>query len=95
MRRYFQALACGFFLALGGCGMLKEAMDDCRTTSTAIKTELGVDATCSFANVNGHTTVTVRLMSVPAGPASALKTEVTDVTRRSFHASVDAVLLVL
>lgn len=92
-RRYAVGFACT--LLLTGCAGLKQGIDDCQTVTAEVKAEFGTDAGCSFQSMNGHTTVTVRFLTVPAGDASVLKTKVTAIAHRSFHSRVDAVVLAL
>jgi hypothetical protein len=77
-----------------GCS-LKQGLADARVTESAIKTELGVDASVSFRTFSGSGGtkhfVAVHLQSMPAGDAAAIKTQVTDIVRRSFHVHVDRV----
>jgi hypothetical protein len=70
---------------------MKQAFADCKATESAIHSELGVDSVCSVRTVNGHTSVTARLKSTPPGEAAAVKSKVTDIVTRTFHAKVERV----
>jgi hypothetical protein len=78
-------------ISLGGCGGLKEGLEDSKRTTAALKTALGVDARVSFRTVNGHTSVAVQLASPPSGDAAAAKRDITDVVNRNFRAKVERV----
>jgi hypothetical protein len=76
---------------LGACGGLKDAVDDSKQTTTALKSELGVDARVSFRTFNGRTTVAVQLAEPPSGDAAALKRNIIGIVNKKFHAKVDQV----
>ncbi len=76
---------------LSGCGTLKEGLEDSKRTTSALKSELGLDARVSFRTVNGHTSVAVQLASPPSGDAAAAKRTIADVVNRNFRAKVERV----
>jgi len=76
---------------LGGCGSLKEGLEDSKRTTAALKSELGVDARVSFRTMNGHTSVAVHLVSPPSGDAATAKRNIEDVVNRNFRAKVERV----
>jgi len=78
-------------LFLGGCGSLKEGLEDSKRTTAALKSELGVDARVSFRTVNGHTSVAVQLAAPPSGDAATAKRNIEDVVNRNFRAKVERV----
>jgi hypothetical protein len=78
-------------VGLVACGALKEGIEDSKRTSSALKSELGLDAQVSFRTMNGHTTVGVRLATPPAGDAAAAKAQIADVVNRSFRTKVERV----
>jgi hypothetical protein len=80
-----------FSIGLVSCGALKEGLEDSKRTSSALKSELGVDAQVGFRTVNGHTTVSVHLATPPAGDAAAAKAQISDVVNRSFRTKVERV----
>jgi len=92
----FAGLAIVALLAIlfAGCS-IKQGLADARVTEAAIKTELGVDASVSFQTFSGKGGtkhfVAVHLRTMPAGDAAAIKTQVTDIVRRSFRVHVDRV----
>jgi hypothetical protein len=73
------------------CGGFKQSMEDSKRASTALKSELGLDAQVSFRTVNGHTGVSVRLATPPSGDAATAKRNITDVVSRSFRTKVERV----
>jgi hypothetical protein len=80
-----------FSIGLVACGALKEGLEDSKRTSSALKSELGLDAQVGFRTVNGHTTVSVRLATPPAGDAATAKTQITDVVDRSFRTKIERI----
>jgi len=76
---------------LGGCGSLKEGLEDSKRTTAALKSELGFDAQVYFRTANGHTSVTVQLASPPSGDAATAKHNIEDVVNRNFRAKVERV----
>jgi hypothetical protein len=80
-------------LGLSACGDFKQSFEDTQRASAALKSELGLDAAVSFRTVNGHTSVSVRLATPPAGDAATAKRKITDVVSRSFHTKVEHVEL--
>jgi len=80
-----------FSIGLAACGSLKEGLEDSKRTTSALKSELGLDAQVSFRTMNGHTSVGVRLAAPPAGDAAAAKAQITDVVNRNFRAKVERV----
>jgi hypothetical protein len=80
-----------FSIGLVACGSLKEGLEDTKRTSSALKTELGLDAQVGFRTVNGHTTVSVQLATPPVGDAATAKAQITDVVNRSFRTKVERV----
>jgi hypothetical protein len=79
-------------LSLGGFGCgLKEAVEDTGRVSTALKSELGLDAQVSFKSKNGYMVVAVRLTTPPSGDAATAKRNIVDVVNRNFRSKVDRV----
>jgi len=80
-------------LAIGfsACGGFKDSMEDSKRATSALKSELGLDAQVSFRTMNGHTSVGVRLTTPPQGDAGVAKRNITDVVTRSFRAKVERV----
>jgi hypothetical protein len=78
-------------LGVGACGGFKESIEDSKRATSALKSELGLDAQVSFKTVNGHTSVGVRLATPPAGDAAAAKRSITEVVTRSFRTKVERV----
>jgi hypothetical protein len=66
-------------------------MEDGKRTEAAIRSELGVDSSVSVHIFNGRTMVTAKLKSTPPGDAAAVKSKVTDIVNRNFHAKVERV----
>jgi len=79
--------------SVGGfaCGGFRESLEDSKRATSALKSELGLDAQVSFRVVNGHTSVAVRLATPPSGDAATAKRTIVDVVNRSFRAKVDRV----
>ena len=80
-----------FSIGLAACGALKDGLEDSQRTTSALKSELGLDAQISFRTTNGHTSVGVRLAAPPTGDAAAAKAQISDVVNRSFRAKVERV----
>jgi hypothetical protein len=83
-----------FSIGLVACGSLKEGLEDTKRTSSALKSELGLDAQVGFRTTNGHTTVSVQLAAPPVGDAATAKAQITDVVNRSFRTKVERVAVV-
>ena len=94
MRSAWLAILLSLAMLFAGCS-LRQGLADAQATEATIKTELGVDAGVNYSTFSGtggtKHIVTVRLLSTPAGDATTIKTEVTDIVRRSFHAHIDRV----
>jgi ABC-type glycerol-3-phosphate transport system substrate-binding protein len=86
-----RALVVALSIGLSACTALKEGMEDSQRTSSALKSELGLDALVIFRTINGHTTVDVRLATPPAGNAATAKAQITDVVTRNFRVKVEHV----
>jgi hypothetical protein len=80
-----------FSIGLAACGQLKEGLEDSQRATSALKSELGLDAQISFRTMNGHTSVGVRLAAPPAGDAATAKAQITDVVNRSFRTKIEHV----
>ena len=99
MRRSLVVALAAFTIALClvtlGCGGFTEAREDAKNTESAIKTELGVDATVGFRVASGmsgrKTLVTVKLKTTPTGDAVSIKSKVEDIVNHTFRSHVDRV----
>src|SRR4051812_39988722 len=78
-------------LGVGACGGFKDSIEDSRRATSALKSELGLDAGVSFRTVNGHTSVSVRLATPPSGDAAVAKRNITEVVSRSFRTKIEHV----
>jgi hypothetical protein len=78
-------------VGLSACGGLKQSFEDSKRATTALKSELGIDARISFRTTNGHTTVAVQLSAPPSGDAAVTKRNITDVVNKNFRAKVERV----
>ena len=91
MRRWLQVWLVACTIGLGACSGFKQSIEDSGRTTTALKSELGVDARVSFNTVSGHTFVAVHLASPPSGDAAATKSKITDIVNKTFRAKVERV----
>jgi hypothetical protein len=88
-------VALALCLMCAGCGGFGEAREDSKNTESAIKAELGIDATVTFRMMSGtagkKTFVTVKLKTTPTGDAASLKSKVDDIVNHTFRSHVDRV----
>ena len=93
------ALAVALCLVTLGCGGFTEAREDAKNTESAIKTELGVNATVGFRVASGmsgkKTLVTVKLKTTPTGEATLIKAKVEEIVSHTFRSHVDRVNVAL
>ena len=73
-----------------GCGM-KQGFEDSSRTNTAIKQQLGLDASTFWENTNGHQHVRVRLAAPPPGDAAVAKSAIAAVVLRTFRGKIERV----
>ena len=88
----FAAFAIALCLLISGCHGFVEPIEDAKNTESAIKTELGVDATVGVRVASGmsgkKTLVTVKLKTTPTGDAAAIKSKVEDIVNHTFRSHV-------